>query len=231
MIFFLQTLWKTNPRLRLLALLAASMAFSVLMSVFRIWHSQTLTYAFLVWNLFLAAIPYGISTVLVEIEGVRKRQLLFWIGIGLWLLFLPNAPYIFTDLFHLRPRNDVPLWFDLLLLLSFAWNGIILGYLSLFDMQELVAPKLGKRFTWFSVFGILFLCAFGVYLGRYLRWNSWDLFFNPMPLLTDIVDRFLHPFTHLQTWGLTLGYGTFLVFGYLTLRVLIRQQPNSKCEM
>lgn len=212
----------TNPRLRLLALLALSMAFSVAMAAFRIWHSHTLTYAFLVWNLFLAAIPYGISTLLVEFENLRKRPLVFWSLIALWLLFLPNAPYIFTDLFHLSPKNGVPLWFDLLLLLSFAWNGIILGYLSLFDVQELVSQKLGKRFTWLSVVGILFLCAFGVYLGRYLRWNSWDLFFNPFALLSDIADRFLNPFAHPQTWGLTLGYGTFLVLGYLTLNVLIR---------
>lgn len=221
--------WKTNPRLRLLALLAVSMAFSIIMSAFRVWHTGTLVYAFLIWNLFLAAIPYGISTFLVEFEELRRRPPIFWSLLALWLLFLPNAPYIFTDLFHLRLRNGVPLWFDLLLLLSFAWNGIILGYLSLFDVQELMALKLGKRFTWLGVVGILFLCAFGVYLGRYLRWNSWDLFFNPLPLLTDIRDRFLNPFEHPQTWGLTIGYGTFLVLGYLKLRALLfMQMPQNK---
>lgn len=223
----LVTAAKSNPRLRLLALLALSMAFSITMNAFRIWHSHTLTYTFLVWNLFLAAIPYGISTLLVEFESLRKRQIIFWGLIAIWLLFLPNAPYIFTDLFHLRLRNGVPLWFDLLLLLSFAWNGIILGYLSLFDIQALVSKKLGNRFTWLSVFGILFLCAFGVYLGRYLRWNSWDLFFNPFALLSDIADRFLHPFAHLQTWGLTMGYGTFLILGYLTISILIRHQHQT----
>lgn len=224
MITLLTNHWKTNPRVRLLALLVASMAFSVAMNAFRIWHSHTLTYAFLVWNLFLAAIPYGISTLLVEFEALRKSPLVFWSLLAVWLLFLPNAPYIFTDLFHLKLRNDVPLWFDLLLLLSFAWNGIILGYLSLFEVQELVSQKLGKWVTWVSVFAILFLCAFGVYLGRYLRWNSWDLFLNPVPLVADILDCFLHPFAHWQTWGLTLGYGTFLILGYLTLGVLIRNQ-------
>jgi len=221
-IFLFTTHWHTNPRLRLLALLALSMAFSVTMNVFRVWHSHTMTYTFLVWNLFLAAIPYGISTLLIEFENLRKRPLVFWSLVALWLLFLPNAPYIFTDLFHLRLRNGVPLWFDLLLLLSFAWNGIILGYLSLFDIQELVSKKLGKRFTWLSVFCILFLCAFGVYLGRFLRWNSWDVFFNPFALVSDIADRFVNPFAHLHTWGLTIGYGTFLVLGYLTLSLLIR---------
>lgn len=223
----LLTAAKSNPRVRLLALLALSMAFSITMNGFRIWHSHTLTYVFLVWNLFLAAIPFAISTLLIEFKSLRKRQIIFWGLIAVWLLFLPNAPYIFTDLFHLKLKNGVPLWFDLLLLLSFAWNGIILGYLSLFDVQELVAPRLGKGFTWVSVIGILFLCAFGVYLGRYLRWNSWDIFFNPLPLLTDIGDRFFNPFSHLQTWGLTLGYGTFLVLGYLTLSVLIRHQHQA----
>ncbi|MFN7119984.1 MAG: DUF1361 domain-containing protein [Saprospiraceae bacterium] len=226
MLTLLTNLWKTEPRVRLLVLLGASMAFSVSMGAFRIWHSNTLTYAFLVWNLMLAAIPYGISTLLVEFESLRKRQLLFWSLLALWLLFLPNAPYIFTDLFHLKPRNGVPLWFDLLLLLSFAWNGIILCYLSLFEVQELVAARIGKRLTWLSVFAILFLCAFGVYLGRFLRWNSWDLFLNPSALFSDIADRFLHPLLHLQTWGLTLGYGTFLILGYLTLQMLIRHQRN-----
>lgn len=224
MLTLLTNIWKTEPRVRLLALLAASMAFSVSMNIVRIWHSHTLTYAFLVWNLFLAAIPYGISTLLVEFESLRKRQFVFWSLMALWLLFLPNAPYIFTDLFHLKPKNNVPLWFDLLLLLSFAWNGIMLCYLSLFDVQELVVARIGKRLTWFSVVVILFLCAFGVYVGRFMRWNSWDLFVNPFQLFADIADCILHPFANLQAWGLTLGYGTFLILGYLTLRGFTQQR-------
>ncbi|MDX1942156.1 MAG: DUF1361 domain-containing protein [Saprospiraceae bacterium] len=218
---------KANMRFRLIILLGISMIFSVIMSIFRVWHTETLMYAFLVWNLFLAAIPYGISTLLILYPHLQKRAFIFWSLMVIWLLFLPNAPYIFTDLFHLRPRQDVPLWFDLLLLLSFAWNGLMLGYLSLLDIQEIIIKKISWRSSWILVIGVLLLSAFGVYLGRYLRWNSWDLFLNPLPLFQDIFDRFIHPFAHPRTWGVTFGYGTFLILGYLILRTLI-QKPIAK---
>lgn len=198
------------------------MAFSMTMLVFRVWHTSSLVYAFLAWNLFLAAIPYGISTLLVWKENLQRRKLIFWSLCALWLVFLPNAPYIFTDLFHLRLRGNVPLWYDLLLLLSFAWNGLMLAYLSLYDIQEIIEKRTNWRRSWAMVIGVLFLSAFGVYLGRYLRWNSWDLFFNPMPLLLDIADRFIHPMQHPRTWGLTLAYGSFLVLGYMIVRTLMQ---------
>ena len=137
-----------------------------------------------------------------------------------WLLFFPNAPYILTDLFHLERRAGVPYWYDLALILSCAWNGLMLAYASLTDMQALVARRLGWGAGWGFATVALLLSSCGLYLGRYLRFNSWDILTNPLALFFDIVSRLLHPLAHPATWGVTLLYGAFLVLGYATVRLL-----------
>jgi uncharacterized membrane protein len=141
-----------------------------------------------------------------------------------WLLFFPNAPYILTDLFHLDNRPGVPLWYDLALILSCAWNGLMLAYASLADMQQLVQQRLGTGIGWAFATVALLLSSFGIYLGRYLRFNSWDVLTNPLTLFYDIVGRLLHPFSFPGTWGVTLVFGLFLLVGYSTVRVLGRAQ-------
>ncbi len=86
-------------------------------------------FLFLVWNLFLALIPFAISTYLVSKPEISKVRLFLWATV--WLLFLPNAPYIVTDLVHLKLHNPFWGWFDVLLLVSFAINGLLLYFLSL----------------------------------------------------------------------------------------------------
>jgi uncharacterized membrane protein len=180
-------------------------------------------FVFLLWNLFLAAIPFGLTLLLDMVPPATRRRLLLPVGM-LWLLFFPNAPYILTDLFHLHERAEVPLWYDLALILSCAWNGLMLGYASLLDMQRFVHERLGWLGGWAFATLALGLSGFGVYLGRFLRWNSWDIVTNPLHLAYDIADRLLHPLAHRGTWGVTLLYGTFLLLGYATVRVLGRLQ-------
>jgi len=139
-----------------------------------------------------------------------------------WLLFFPNAPYLITDLFHLDTRPGVPLWYDLALILSCAWNGLMLAYASLSDMQRLVQQRLGSVIGWAFATLALLLSSFGIYLGRYLRFNSWDVLANPIALFYDILNRLLHPFTFPGTWGVTLVFGVFLLLGYGTVRLLGR---------
>src|SRR4051812_1223502 len=115
---------KTNNRLQTAALLILSSLLSLSLLLCRMLLSFSLTYGFLVWNLFLAMIPYLISTwIIVKQERIRKPHIIAVLTF-LWLLFFPNAPYILTDLLHLRERQNIPLWYDLLLLLSFGWNGL-----------------------------------------------------------------------------------------------------------
>jgi len=215
----------SRPRLTLLFVLALSVALSVLLVAGRVLMSGRWHFVFMLWNLFLALVPYGLSTLLGLARGPLRARLLLPVG-AIWLLFFPNAPYIITDLFHLDTRPDVPLWYDLALIMSCAWNGLMLAYASLSDMQQLVQRRLGFGAGWAFATLALMLSSFGIYLGRYLRFNSWHVVTNPLTLFYDIVDRFIHPFGYPRTWGVTVVFGVFLLVGYATIRALGRAQEE-----
>ncbi len=141
--------------------------------------------------------------------------------IGLsWLAFFPNAPYILTDLFHLNVSSSMPVWFDLVLILAFAWTGLLFGFLSLWDLEKLMATKVQKRWVPFISVGLLFLSSFGIYLGRYLRWNSWDLLNRPGSIIQDVGERVIYPLEHTRTWGVTFFMGILLVLMYISFRLV-----------
>ena len=211
----------SRARLTLVFVLAASLSLSLLLVAGRVLMTGRGIFLFLVWNLFLAVIPFAISTMLGTARGPLRARLLVPVGAA-WLLFFPNAPYILTDLFHLERRAGVPLWYDLALILSCAWNGLMLAYASLADMQRLVQQRLGTGAGWAFATLALLLSSFGIYLGRYLRFNSWDVLANPLTLFFDIAHRVLHPFAFPGTWGVTLVFGVFLLVGYGTVRLLGR---------
>lgn len=207
-------------RLKLTFWLFSSLLLSVALVAARNYVAGNHYFRFLIWNLFLAFIPYIISTWLAYYTQTKKSTLIISGATALWLLFFPNAPYILTDLFHLRPRSEIPYWYDLLLILSFAWNGLILAFVSLTEMQQMFSKLFNKVTSWLFVIATLCLSAFGIYLGRYLRWNSWDIITNPQGLAFDILDRFIHPFAHGRTWYMTLGFSAFLIVGYFTIKQL-----------
>jgi uncharacterized membrane protein len=131
-----------------------------------------------------------------------------------WLLFIPNSFYILTDLFHLNHFTPVPVWFDLVLILSFAWNGLIAGILSVRQMEKIVIR--GSRNSWMFIFPVMCLNAFGVYIGRFLRFNSWDILFNPLQLVADISQVLLHPVAYKSAWAMVICFGALLTFLYST---------------
>ncbi|MBF9220867.1 DUF1361 domain-containing protein [Hymenobacter ruricola] len=216
----------SRARLTLMFVLGTSLALSFLLIVGRVLMTGHFTFLFLIWNLFLAVIPFALSTLLGIAQGPLRVRLLLPVGAA-WLLFFPNAPYILTDLFHLDARPGVPLWYDLALILSCAWNGLMLAYASLSDMQRLVQARLGFWSGWVFATLALLLSSFGIYLGRYLRFNSWDVLANPLTLFYDIVNRILHPFSFPGTWGVTLVFGLFLLVGYGTVRLMGRAQVEA----
>ena len=206
-------------RLPLLLILGLSLALSFALIAVRVFITRELLFVFLLWNLFLAALPFGLSAALHLAARPPRARLLLPVG-AVWLLFFPNAPYLVTDLFHLSPHPGVPYWYDLALIMSCAWNGLMLAFASLLDMHALVRQRLGFWAGWGFVTVALGLSAFGVYLGRYLRYNSWDILSNPFTLVYDIVQRFLHPFHNWQTWGVTVVFWAFLLIAYATVRLL-----------
>lgn len=212
---------------KLIKSLAISSALSILLLFIRIQWSGSIFYAFLVWNLFLAWIPFLFSILLSEAKSAnRSRYLLLALFFG-WLLFFPNSPYILTDLFHLHQKRVIPLWYDLVLILSFAWNGLLLGFASLMKVQTVLQKYLSKRLIGLFVAGLMVLCSFGIYLGRYPRFNSWDIISNPISLFTDILDMIIHPMNNTRMVGVTFFFSLFLIAGYQTLMALIH---NFKTE-
>lgn len=216
-------------RLRLIGLLFVSTLFTICLIAARIYVTQKVTFAFLIWNLILAAIPFVISTFMISFESKIKAAGLFLL-LACWLVFFPNAPYILTDFFHLRQRPDVPLWFDLMVILSAAWNGLILGLLSLLDMQHIITKRFSKLTGWLFVTVSLFLCGFGIYIGRYLRWNSWDIVTNPVALGYDLIERIADPVLHPRTLGVTVLYMLFLFIVFAFFRLLMTGQNKNAVE-
>ena len=182
-------------------------------------------YAFMLWNLFLAAIPLGLSLCLRRINSLTLALPL----LAVWLLFFPNAPYVLTDLLHLNEHNgNVPKWLDLLMLLSFALVALWFGFQSLHIVQHWFARKFSHATAWCVTLGSLGLSGFGVYLGRFDRWNSWDLLHRPASLLSRIASYVLDPLAHTRTWGFTLGFGTLLILAYLFWFSAMPAAPDSR---
>ncbi|SDQ29876.1 Uncharacterized membrane protein [Chryseobacterium soldanellicola] len=214
---------KEYPRFEIGFLLILMTLFCFALSIFRYYISDTKVFFFLNWNLFLAWIPLIISSFLLIFNIKSKISIVF--AVIIWILFFPNSPYILTDLFHLKARSSVPIWYDLVVILSFAWAGLMCGFVSLLDIEKLLSNYF-KRITinMITIF-FLFLSGFGVYLGRFLRWNSWDVLNNPFGLFNDIVDRFINPLEHTKTWGVTILMGILLNFMYFMIK-MIRKENN-----
>lgn len=193
-------------------------AFCLSLTIFRFQVTSTKTFLFLNWNLFLATIPLVISS-LVSRQNFRGKFPLF-ILIFSWILFFPNSPYILTDLFHLRARPSVPVWYDLIVIVSFAWTGLIFGFASLMQIEKLMRQHFTPKIVEISIVIFIFLSSFGVYLGRFQRWNSWDIVNRPISLFQDIASRFLFPMEHLRTWGVTILLGILLNLMYASLKFI-----------
>lgn len=215
---------KNAGRLNITILLIVMSLFCFGISLTRYFITDTKVFLFLNWNLFLAFIPWLLSSVII-IKGIDKKFTLILL-ILTWLIFFPNSPYILTDLFHLRLRSSAPIWFDLIVILSFAWTGLIYGFTSLMDIESLLTKYLKNSWKNFAIIIFLFLSSFGIYLGRYLRWNSWDILTNPIGLSSDIVDRFINPFSHPRTWGMTLLMGVLLNAMYFSFKFIKDKKLN-----
>jgi uncharacterized membrane protein len=182
-------------------------------------------YLFLIWNLFLACIPPVITRVLRTAHNRRSPTVVQLALIALWLLFLPNAPYLVTDFVHLSPGTPLLSWYDLMLLLSCAGTGLLLGYASVFDVHAMAAVRFGHKLGWVTVVVALLLSGYGVYLGRVQRWNSWDIVTNPGGLLGSIADILLNPLAHLQVYALSGLISAVLLLGYTALRMTMGPVP------
>ena len=190
--------------------------FSIALVVARYAYSHEARYGWVIGNLLLAWIPFVLAIVLYDRHRASARPLsLLPLG-ALWLLFLPNAPYIVTDFKHLHASGGVPLWFDIVVTASAAWTGMLLGFFSLYLVQAVVRRTYGAAAGWTAAVAALALASFGIYLGRVLRWNSWDVLLDPQRLATisDVLaDPYAIAMTVVLTGFLTLSY--FVVYAFV----------------
>ena len=206
-------------RRRLAAVLGLFVAslLCVALVVVRNVHTDQANFRYLVWNLFLAWIPFVLAVFVYDRWRRRRGGVLLLVLGGLWLLFFPNAPYIATDFVHLQHDPLSPYWYDAVTIAAFAWMGVLLGFASLYLMQTVVRQWRGAVAGWIFAFVAIGLGSLGIYLGRFLRLNSWDALEHPsvLPRILHTVAR--NPFAYQEAIAVTLMFTLALSFAYFLL--------------
>jgi len=228
--FFIRNRYK----IAIFGLLLGASLLSVLLVGARMAYSDSGRYGGLVWNLFLAWIPFVLAYLAYALSW---KRILLYIAIPvfafLWLIFFPNAPYILTDLQHLAVESNVaPVWFDVILLVWFSWTGMLLGLVSLYLMQEIVKRTFGRWVGWIFVILMSGMSSIGIYLGRFVRWNSWDILQEPSGVAISILGLVIDPSLRLLVF--TLLFTIFFLFIYLTMYAfghLLREQADQTAPM
>ena len=204
------------PRAVLIVALLATTALTIVLGVTDPAAPLSYPTRFLIWNLFLAWIPVCFAA---GFAAVRGRAWLLPLGLG-WLTFLPNSPYLVTDLVHLG--EGVELWRHVLQYGFAAWTGIILGVVSLRLVHDRIERDFGRLYGWAAVIVSIGLCAIGVVIGRFARWNSWDLVTRPDAVMATTLEWVSSPFTYVQSTGVALAVAAFFGLAYLTIWALVK---------
>ena len=198
-------------------LLNAACAICISLVAARVAYSDTDYRLDLIWNLFLAWVPFILS---YFAHSISWRRIWLYLVIPiiavLWLLFFPNAPYMLTDLQDLARRSaGAPLWYDVIIIVWCSWTAMLLGIVSLYLMQDIVQRTLGRVAGWSFVFAISALSSFGIYIGRFVRLNSWDILQDPAETAMEILGIMIDPSRRLAAF--LISYTVFFLFVYLLL--------------
>ena len=208
---------RNRHNIAVFVLLNGACAMCIGLVVARVAYSDTDRHTGLIWNLFLAWIPFILAYLAHAVSWRRSWIYLVIPFVAfLWLIFFPNAPYMLTDLQDLARRaGDAPLWYDVIIVVWCSWTGMLLGVISLYLMQDIVMRTFGRAAGWAFVFIISGLSSFGIYIGRFVRLNSWDILQNPAETAMDILGLIIDPSRRLAAF--TLLYTFFFLFVYLLL--------------
>jgi uncharacterized membrane protein len=205
-----------------LSLLAASLISIGTLAV-RIHETHSLHYSFLAWNLFLAWVPLIAASFAFTLtrRGAGAPAVALVI---VWLLFFPNAPYMLTDFIHLSVdegrRGASPLWYDALMLASFAWTALMVGFVSLYLIHAIIGRRAGAAVGWVVVVCVLGLASIGVYIGRFAHFNSWDAVTRPRHVLSVIRQETNSPFHDPKMVAALFALTAALFVGYLVVYAL-----------
>ena len=197
---------------------AAAVCALLIMARIKITHS--LFGLFLIWNLFLALVPLGITWTMLYYKSLLQKPILLSLLTFIWVLFLPNAPYVFTDFVHLKMNTTGQYLFDFILILAFSSLALYAGLISVVAMQKIWKPKINSVMLHMLTFIIFCLCGYGLYLGRVLRYNSWDVLTNPLALLHDVWYFVINPFDNWPILVVSASLGLLLTLIYTVLKSL-----------
>lgn len=228
----MQRILRMKYKLALGTLLIVATIISVALEKIHARVNGSDSYPGLIFNLGLAWIPFA-AAILAYLT--RKNKVTFFLIMPIcsliWLIFFPNAPYLLTDFQHLATTDgSAPLWFDVILLIWFAWTGLLLGIASLYLIQEIVTELFTPMIGWLFAISMTIISSIGVYLGRFLRWNSWDLLQDPILIAKDMYGIVRHPISNLPTYFFTILFTLLFLFIYLTVHVFGRmiQEKHSR---
>jgi len=220
--------WRSARNQFVLTLLGATLV-SIGLFAYGAWRNHSLAFDYLLWNLWLAWLPFIFSVWLIRL--LRRKLWSSWEGLlvsVLWLVFLPNSFYMISDFIHLQEVQRVDILYDAVMFTSFIYTGVVLGFSSLYLVHGQLRRRLSGRSAagWAGV--TLLVCSAAVYVGRDLRWNSWDILTNPGGLLFDISDRLQHPASYPQ---MLVTVGSFFVLlvsmyclAWYSIRLLSRHE-------
>ena len=218
----MKRMWSAKAQRDVLSTLLVSSCVSLVLLIIRMLVSESWRLWFLSWNLFLAWIPLLLAVWLKFLTDRRKIPTWKEVAVGLlWLLFLPNSFYLMTDLIHLQSSGEVSLLYDTALIISFVINGLLLGYISLYIVHTLIKKYVSEYTAYWLAQLALLLSGFAIYLGRYLRWNTWDVVINPMGLIFDVSDRIINPGSYTLTFVVTGVFYVLLGSTYAVIYHLI----------
>jgi uncharacterized membrane protein len=202
---------RLNGRKRVVLSLAALSGVSLIFLLIQVHNSHSLGYWYLAWNLFLAWTPLLFAGLLLRL--LQRRLWSNWLAVIVtfaWLIMLPNSFYMISDFIHVREMTSSDVLYGVIMFTSFIFTAALVGFCSLYVVHAELRRRLGHKLSTPIVALILFVCSFAIYLGRDLRWNSWDVLVNPAGILFDISDRIIHPFGHSGIASTTLSFFVLL---------------------
>lgn len=195
----------------------------------RILLTDTLRYWFVPENLLLAWISLIVAWFLAS--GLKRRRWASWQNISLsiiWLIFLPNSWYVLTDFIHVYPTREITELYDISLISLLVTTGFMLGFASLYIVHREFIARFSRVYSHLIVAAILLLSSFAIYLGRHLRWNTWDIIADPGGLALNVSDRLINPSTYPQAFGVTAIFFALLSLLYFVICWLLPLKPYSK---
>jgi len=203
-----------SPRERITLSLVGLTGVSVALFLAGAVSNRSLNFDYLIWNLFLAWTP--LLVVIVLLRRLRKQRWSDWQPLALtlaWLLLLPNSFYMISDFVHVRDVVRTDLLYDVVMFTAFIFTSVMLGFSSLVMVHLELRKRVNARTAHLCIAAILFLCSYAIYLGRDLRWNSWDVLVNPAGILFDVSDHLIHPLHSGDMYTTTISF--FVLLGSL----------------